>query len=627
MLGRAFSQSNPPKALPLKMDFDSQTEPDATWQLLAEEAKKVRVFMGGENHREVDFNSLMEYGFMNRLHKYAGYRHYVLELSPARAHYLNRYIRYGDTHARDALKGVSSPKYMNLFENLKRWNQSLDSTDRILVHGVDAERFYDLSFERLAEVLRNKIRLKNGPLPDSIVADVMGIISQANRKFSNRLLKYQQSIEHIDDLENSLGEVDRDRLEFTRFDYEECVANIEHNWNSYRIFLDSVELIEFGAALEGVKEANKWNKDEQSASRYHWRETVMFQRFVKALNTHKDGKFFGQFGRCHISETMSDVDCGWYEYESVVNRLARYYFQSEDSIITVGYFYRDQNPDITASNMDQQAVIRKEIKILMRPFVQGIVLYDLKSVDSDLQELRKKYRFILVNNAKDAALSSELPTEDLNTTDNMSKWPISCTLGYYGLSYMQLQNEGLVDHFKMNSVDFTPVPFLALQHHINLNYGPFVLGLSGYYGLLKTEQEGNVVYADSVGSLNQRLWGIDVSGGLHFEQGPLSLNVMGRIGTSRLGYTYFQNLENAVDVSEVNNLTIHNQSWNAGLHLNVYYRYSINSGFGLQFATFQNIGNGTWLYTGSNQAYQTLSLNSGLQAWSVSAHLCLFFSN
>ncbi len=626
-VGTAFSQSNAPKAFPLKMDFDSKTEPDATWQIIANQAKKVRVFMGGENHREVDFNSLMEYGFMNRLHKYAGYRHYVLELSPARAHYLNRYIRYADTHARDALKGVSSPKYMNLFENLKRWNQSLDSGDRILVHGVDAERFYDLSFERLAEVLRNKMRSKSMPLPDSIAADAMAIVSQANRKFSNRLLNYEESVKNLNESEGFQRDVRDDRIEFSRFDYIECVANIERNWMYYVDFLDSMELISFAAALEGVKEANKWNKDEESASRFHWRETVMYQRFVKALDAHKGGKFFGQFGRCHISETPSDVDCGWYSYESVVNRLAAYYFKSVDSLITVGYFYRDQNPDITAANIEQQAVIQKEIKVLTRPFLQGIILYDLNGVDSDLQELRKKYRFILVNNANNAALSSELPTEDLNTSNSLTAWPLSWTLGYYGLSYLQLQNVGLKDHFNFNSVDFSPKPYLALQHHVNLNYGPFVFGLSGYYGFLKTEQESNAVYSDSLGSLNQRLWGIDLSTGLHFEKGPFSLNVMGRIGTSRLGYTYFQAVERAVQVGEINNLQIHNQSWNAGLNLSIYYRYNNNSGFGIQANTFQNIGNGAWLYTGSNQVYQNLDLNSGLDAWSVSAHLCLFFSN
>ena len=139
--GNALAQSNPPKARPIDMKFNSVSKQDATWQFLANEASKVRVFMGGENHQEVDFNSLMEYGFMNRLHKYAGYRHYVIELSPARAHYLNRYIKYSDTHARDALKGVSSPKYMNLFENLHRWNQGLDEDERITVHGVDVVQF------------------------------------------------------------------------------------------------------------------------------------------------------------------------------------------------------------------------------------------------------------------------------------------------------------------------------------------------------------------------------------------------------------------------------------------------------------------------------------------------------
>ena len=53
--GNALAQSNPPKARPIDMKFNSVSKQDATWQFLANEASKGRVFMGGENHQEVDF--------------------------------------------------------------------------------------------------------------------------------------------------------------------------------------------------------------------------------------------------------------------------------------------------------------------------------------------------------------------------------------------------------------------------------------------------------------------------------------------------------------------------------------------------------------------------------------------
>ena len=90
------------------------------WNSFIQSAKKVRLVFGGENHREVDFNSLVEFQVMRLLHDHAGYQNYLIELSPARAYYLNRFIRHGDQRAENAIKGIASPKYMNLFDNLYR---------------------------------------------------------------------------------------------------------------------------------------------------------------------------------------------------------------------------------------------------------------------------------------------------------------------------------------------------------------------------------------------------------------------------------------------------------------------------------------------------------------------------
>ena len=621
--GQLLSQTNPPKSRPIQMNFNSESKQDETWRFIASEASKVRVVMGGENHQEVDFNSLMEYGFMNRLHKYAGFRHYVIELSPARAYYLNRYIKYSDTHARDALKGVSSPKYMNLFENLHRWNQGLDEDERITVHGVDVERFYDLSFERLAEPLRNK--LKDSICPDSILPDVLAIVSYANRRFNDRLAYYKRKINSkesdFDDEESKPTEY------FYRFDYHEYVDRIERDLLVYKDWLDATAFHEFSMALQGVKECNKWDDDSKSASRFHWRETVMYGRYIAALNAYPNGKFFGQFGRCHISETPSDVDCGWYSYESVVSRLVKQYFKSNDSIITIGYFYKDKDPLITAADVENQATLKRELQQLFRPYHQGMVIYDLNDRDSDLRELRKKYRFILVNNATDLALSTEIPTEEYGDSSLHSKWPLSVSMSYIGVSYWSMNNPGMDQHFKEQGLELK-YPFqMGIQHQLNINYGPFVIGLGGCYSVNTDNDDVFAVYSDSFGALFSKFWGVDLLAGIHLQKNAWVFDLTGRIGPARLAYSYREKVETANLVSPTNGLTIHNQSWNAGLSANLFYRIANEAGFGLQANTYHNIGNGTWVYSGSNQTYETLSINSGLQGWSITAQIALFFSN
>jgi hypothetical protein len=628
LAGTAVSQTLP-KAQVLRMDFDSKTEMSETWKSLASEAAKVRVFLGGENHREIDFNSLMEYGFMNRLHKYAGYRHYVIELSPARAHYLNRYIGHSDTHARDVLKGISSPKYMNLFENLHRWNQSLDSTERIQIHGIDVERFYDLSVERLAENLR--LGLQQKPCPDSLLATVMATVVYANRKFEVRLQDFNAALKRADGT-NSVEELEEKEskvatgYDFWRYDYTEMRRKIESQIPGFKEWLGPVLSESFLLALQGIKECDQWEKEEQSASRFHWRESVMYSRFKEALETHKGGRFFGQFGRCHISESRSDIDCGWYGYESVLNQLINSYFGSPDSVISMGYFYKDRVNNVSAVEVGNQAQLEREITALKQPYMEGLTLYDLGAADADLQELRKKYRYVLVNNATNSSLESQMPNTEYQAQPK-SSWQLEGNMPYVGIGLWQIQSDPMREHFKSQGRDFNLGTQWGLQHQVGLTYGPLALGLSGYYTQINDANFETAVYKDSLGGVFYGHWGIDVLAGLHWQRGVWSLDLMGRIGTARSKYTYKQSPQNTLDVTDVNGLQIHNQSWNAGFNGRLYYRFSSVMGAGINAATYTNIGHGYWIYSGSNQPYANLGLASGLQAWSLTAQLCLFFSN
>jgi hypothetical protein len=628
LAGTAVSQTLP-KAQELKMDFDSKTEMTETWKSLASEAAKVRVFLGGENHKEIDFNSLMEYGFMNRLHKYAGYRHYVIELSPARAHYLNRYIGHSDTHARDVLKGISSPKYMNLFENLHRWNQSLDSAERIQIHGIDVERFYDLSVERLAENLR--LGLQQKPCPDSLLATVMATVVYANRKFDDRLKDFNAALKKADGI-NGVEEFEEEDskvatgYDFWRYDYSEMRLKIESQIPIIKEWLGPVLSESFLLALQGIKECDQWEKEEQSASRFHWRESVMYSRFKEALETHKGGRFFGQFGRCHISESRSDIDCGWYGYESVLNQLINSYFGSPDSVISIGYFYKDRVNNVSAAEVGNQAQLEREITALNRPYMEGLALYDLAAADADLRELRKKYRYVLVNNATNSSLESQMPNSDYQAQPK-SSWHLEGNMPYLGISFWQIQSDPMREHFKSQGRDFNLGTQWGLQHQVGLTYGPLAFGLSGYYTQINDANFETAVYKDSLGGVFYGHWGIDVLAGLHWHRGVWSLDLMGRIGTARSKYTYKQTPLNTLDVTDVNGLRIHNQSWNAGFSGQLYYRFSSIMGAGINAATYTNVGHGYWIYSGSNQPYANLGLASGLQAWSLTAQLCLFFSN
>ncbi|MEN9318148.1 MAG: hypothetical protein RL712_718 [Bacteroidota bacterium] len=130
---------------------------------LTDRAAQARVMLSGENHMFSGFNSLGEYRFLKFFHEQAGVRHFVIELSPTRALYMERYFTNTDSTAKRFLRATSSDDYMKLFDSIRVWNQTLPDSQKIKVHGLDVERFYDMTVMRLGDVIQ-----KRGMAPPSI---------------------------------------------------------------------------------------------------------------------------------------------------------------------------------------------------------------------------------------------------------------------------------------------------------------------------------------------------------------------------------------------------------------------------------------------------------------------------
>ena len=102
MVCSLFSQNNVnPKVLNLN---DISENKSAGYEAIYQKARKARVVFSGENHTQVEFNARTEYTLMRSLYENCGYRNFIIEMSPVRAYYMERYISYNDTHARKLLK-------------------------------------------------------------------------------------------------------------------------------------------------------------------------------------------------------------------------------------------------------------------------------------------------------------------------------------------------------------------------------------------------------------------------------------------------------------------------------------------------------------------------------------------
>lgn len=104
------------------------------------------------------------------MHENAGVRNFVIELSPTRAYFMERYFTKEDSVAKMYLMASSSKHYMNLFDSIAIWNRALPASEKIKVHGLDVERFYDMSVLWLYDILKRRVAASGaggGRLPRS----------------------------------------------------------------------------------------------------------------------------------------------------------------------------------------------------------------------------------------------------------------------------------------------------------------------------------------------------------------------------------------------------------------------------------------------------------------------------
>ena len=69
---------------------------------------------------------------------------------------LDKYLQTGDTAVLHILNNYSYSIYEKMFEELRAYNESLDSNDKIKVIGIDVERFFGLAVRTLSYLLPDK---------------------------------------------------------------------------------------------------------------------------------------------------------------------------------------------------------------------------------------------------------------------------------------------------------------------------------------------------------------------------------------------------------------------------------------------------------------------------------------
>lgn len=586
-------------------------------------AKNARVVISGENHREVEFNALLEFALMRSLYENCGYRNFIMELSTARAFYLRKYVCENDSTAKKLLQSVSSPKYMLFFENLKDWNMSLPEKDRINIYGIDVERFEDLSLHRVFEFIQRIEKVKK--VPRDLLVQVYTIRHVATRRLLNDLevFKSEESAFIYKSSDTELVadsaavptylEAPEESFEYDRVgkDLRVLIDSMNKDMAKYKKWLGD-DFAEFYGLYNGLLEVYKWNMSAGTAQQYLWREEQMFRNFTAILDKNPNEKFYGQFGRCHASLTKSNNDCGWFNYYSLMSKLKKNYFKDSNELLAICILYPNRNDYLTSENLANMEIIQAEMKALKDKVLNKVMIYDLNSAEGQIVELRKKFRFAIVNNKAVEELNS-IHDELSNVTTFTPKKPVSIKATILGLEYLSLNHGFIQNHFLESGRTFKKPSSSIYYHEFFVKSGNFVTGISGFYSM------PSEIYKDSIGTVNHSLYGVELQLGGSYQFNKVSLDLMFEGGFAQQAMDFISETKNVLIPNNPNQVRVINPVAILGANFTVNWHINRYLYLGARGRYFQNASTDRWVYKGSNITYLESQKNTGLSGWGVSA--------
>ncbi len=611
-----FSQNNVnPRVLNLNDISDNKS---AGYDAIYQKARMARVVFAGENHTQVEFNARAEYTLMRSLYEHCGYRNFIIEMSPVRAYYMERYISHNDTHARDLLKSVASDKFLRLFDHLHAWMKNIPQNERIHVRGLDVERFYDMSFYRMNDVLK-----KQKTVPDRriYVLAKQVIPRVASESYNNGLMDYSWNSQSSEKSHGELKDYTKEPNNLSDYEYTgeptnlsdfeiiRVVDSISANIEFFKKWMSPADFEIFNEGYRGALEFKKWTQLEDRAQQYMWREELMFKNFLTILSTDTTQKFFGQFGRCHSSLSQQWGDCGWYNYHSISHKVKTRYFKGDSTkIVSIAIMYNDNEENLHSVNFNQNFKMNQEISYIKDTKSKFPLLFDLSDSTMEFTELRKKFHFVLLNSENvlelpnlDSSGMSDLaepyesysdgPFSRVNRTDFNFNW--------FGYSYGNLNVSAMANHLNSLNTNISGIPKWFVNHHVEFNRNWFLCQANLFYNMTAAE-----IYSDSAKKLNYNVFGATLGLGVR----ALSLRKV-KLDIFGLGGYYYQSIENypeSLDILRANPnvVKIESQSLIYGGQVQLIYNFSKYVGIGAKYQILYRSNDEKWNFNESHLEYQ-----------------------
>lgn len=396
--------------------------------------KEYNVFLNGENHTWYDDNGVIKLEMLKYLNKKAGVTRYFMEFGPTTGWIINEYVLDKDTGLSVIMNMLPNGSYKKLFNGIRDYNRTLPDSLKIGVLGVDAQKLASMLILYVDYLRRGKDILK----------------AQDSIQLSLEALHYDVgAISHFEpDFENQKTYYNRQRY---RYDNKkmETIINFQNNYNrftaAYNEFFgaDSVQLKAVMQTLEDYRDYEEFS-DNSKPYLDIFREREMIRRMKDDRKLFPTAKYFGQFGKCHISKVYAEELCQRYNFTCFADRLDS---DTLFKVLRLGITYKiDGDAEYMSDTMQTQF---NEFE------AEGLDSIKIVKYESD-DSLRSEPDFVIFNPQSENSAIAKEESEEKKKITWVDAWMLHYNFNFeYGQTYLDQKDAFVFDLSPTEKIDFS----------------------------------------------------------------------------------------------------------------------------------------------------------------------------
>ncbi len=375
--------------------LDNEDNTDYTSLTFLEDMDPVKVYLTGENHNFLHQNYKTQLKLFKYLHEQKGVDHYIFEFGEGAIYLFNAYLNDIDG-AEELVENVVYTQQFHFLNELKSYyKKQKEAGTPFEIHSADLDHNMGMTFFALNHTIGDIVAHDSIDVEFSAIRNLADYFKQysngfmmsspynyysAQRTWDYNVYNYNPKTVNISNSVAPLVETYKAKRSF----YESCLGDRFEAFDKIMSSLVKSQVFMNYAQDYAIQSAG-------------YRENAIYQKVMNLTETYPDGRFYGQFGVCHLLHDQGTSGCFFESFKALGSRLK----EKMEVLIIPQLYNRDQYFD-THYYIDYAAFEKRNdvnkgelpiylVKVDSCPEIEGFDKYELMLLNYDSPDMGYLY--------------------------------------------------------------------------------------------------------------------------------------------------------------------------------------------------------------------------------------------